>query len=114
MHEKILDTFISAEGYEVVRLDRGRKKGGGLCLYIKNSIKYDDCTLKDLNFSDENLEIWFVVLNCDNAKSMIIVNCYRPPNGSIDMESLKVQLNMIPDFHKFEIVTTGDLNLTQH
>ena len=25
-HEKILDTFISAEGYEVVRLDRGRKK----------------------------------------------------------------------------------------
>ena len=33
-HEKILDTFISAEGYEVVRLDRGRKKGGGLCMYV--------------------------------------------------------------------------------
>ena len=113
LHEKILDTFICAEGYEVGRLDRGRKKGGGLCMYIKNSIKYDDCMLKDLNFSDENLEIQFVVINCANAKSMIIVNCYRPPNGSIDsaMESLNVQLNMIPDFHKFEIVTTGDLNL---
>ena len=113
LHEKIHDTFITADGYEIVRLDRDRKKGGGLCMYIKDSITYDQNIFKDLNLSDKNIEIQLVVIKSDNARSMIIANCYRPPNGSIEraVESLTLHLSMAPDVHKFEIVIVGDLNL---
>ena len=113
LHENIPDAFITADGYEIVRLDRDRKKGGGLCMFIKDSITYDQNIFKDLNLSDKNIEIQLVVIKSDNARSMIIANCYRPPNGSIEraVESLKLHLSMVPDVHKFEIVIAGDLNL---
>ena len=56
------DTFITAD--EIVRLDRDRKKGGGLCMYIKDSITYDQNIFKDLNLSDKNIEIQLLVMLC--------------------------------------------------
>ena len=61
------------------------KSGRGISMYIKNSISYDDTRFKHLNVSERNLEIQFVVITGRNAKEMTIVNCYRPPNGSIDL-----------------------------
>ena len=64
MHDlKGFKMYLVRRVMRLLGFDRGRKTGGGLCMYIKNSTQYDDCTLKDLNFSDENLEIQFVVIN---------------------------------------------------
>ena len=55
----------------------------------------------------------FVVINGKNAKKIIVANCYRPPNGIIDIgvNVLKAKLGAIVNIDKFELVIMGDLNL---
>lgn len=47
MRPSLPDWLISCEKYNLVRKDRNvhSKKGGGLCLYIRNSINYEQIGL---------------------------------------------------------------------
>lgn len=44
---------------------------------------------------------------------MIIINCYRPPSGKIDLfnDSLQSTLDQIPHLDDFEVYVCGDLNI---
>ena len=55
----------------------------------------------------------FVVINGRNAKKIIVANCYRPPNGIIDigLNVLKAKLGAIVNIDQFELVIMGDLNV---
>ena len=92
LKEEIPSNMLNIQNYQLIRLDRQQKNslghtkaGGGICIFIKNNIAYDDDMFKHLNVSEKSLEVQFVVITGKNAKMIIIANCYRPPNGSIDI-----------------------------
>ena len=63
------------DGYSLERMDRNRN-GGGIALYIKNSINYE------INQPlDENLELLCVKVIKPKAKPFIIGTWYRPPES---------------------------------
>ena len=112
--------MLNVHNYQLIRLDRQQrnslghtKAGGGICLFIKNNIIYDDDMFKHLNTSEKNVEAQFVLIAGKDARKIIIANCYRPPNGNIDlgMNVLKTQLGSIRNIDKYELVIMGDLNL---
>ena len=48
-----------------------------------------------------------------NAKNIILVNCYRPPDGNAELavNTIKSCLNQINNLDRCEVVILGDLNL---
>ena len=120
LKEEIPNNMLNIQNYQLIRLDRQQKTslghtkaGGGICIFIKNNIAYDDGMFKHLNVSEKNVEVQFVVITGKNAKMIIIANCYRPPNRSIGigMSVLETQLGNIVNIDKHELVVMGDLNL---
>ena len=55
--------FVNIPGYKLLRLDRNwsenrtLKKGGGVCMYLKESIQFSDNELSHLNKSSMDIEI---------------------------------------------------------
>ena len=76
----ISDHEISVPGYDFVQNDRHRN-GGGVVLYIRNSINFKirhDLMMDSLELSVEIFK--------PKVKSFIIINkWYRPPNSLIDI-----------------------------
>ena len=119
LKQEIPNTMLKVNNYHLIRQDRRHrniqghiKSGGGICMYIKSDVSYDDIIFKHLNVSDINLEMQLLVINGKNSKKIIIANCYRPPSGNIDIgvNLLKIQLGRIPNIDRYEIVIMGDIN----
>ena len=65
--------------YNLHRLDRLRKKGGGVCIYIRNDIKAN--ILKDISqISDCNFHQLWLQLQYKKLKSLVVCVTYRPPD----------------------------------
>ena len=85
---KLDSKLISIPGYNLIRLDRNWtengnniKKGGGLCIYIKNGLDYNDTIFSKNNLSSSDIEMQWVELRVKNMKKIILINVYRPPSG---------------------------------
>lgn len=76
LDSSIEDSYISLEGYDLIRNDRNRM-GGGVCLYIRDTVNFK--TRSDL--IPEDLEAICVQVHNPNSKPFAIVGCYRPPNS---------------------------------
>ena len=74
LNSSILNAEIFMPGFVVCRCDRADRPGGGLCIYIKDSIMFQVC----LSYSNSVCELLIVKL--DNP-SLIIVAIYRPPSS---------------------------------
>ena len=92
LHEQFPDDLINIPGYTVCRNDRKwgndprnatLKKGGGVCLYLREGISFNAETFKYLNRSCNSLESQWVHIPNVFAKDVIIANCYRPPSGDM-------------------------------
>ena len=95
-------------GFVVCRCDRADRPGGGLCIYIKDSIMFEVC----LSYSNSVCELLIVKL--DNP-SLIIVAIYRPPSSlTSDFEDIITRttqcFNEMPTPMP-NIVVVGDFNL---
>ena len=64
----------SLPGYNISRCDRRDRIGGGVCLYIKDNIGFEEL----LNHSNSVCEA--LILRLKNP-DLILVNIYRPPTG---------------------------------
>ena len=84
---------VEIEGFDTIRGDRAwrddenmgkqePKRGGGLLCYIKEGIKYSDSKFRHLNTSCKDLEMLWIKLSLENVRPIIVVNIYRPPQGS--------------------------------
>ena len=72
---KINDAELSIDGYNMYRLDRGNKKGGGLILFINDRIRSSLCTGMMSGGFEES--IW---CNVDTDAGRILIGmCYRSP-----------------------------------
>ena len=113
-------SLVNINNYHLLRQDRQTlrsdnkvKHGGGLGMYIKDSLEYDDDIYGNLNKSDGNIELQWVVTRREHTKPILICNVYRPPDGNVSaaLESLSSSLNEVKDLNKYELIILGDFNI---
>ena len=120
LNELIPDNFVHLEGYDLVILDRGWlhpqtnniKKGGGVCLYLRDSLQWNIEKYEFLNISNNYLEIQWIEIENKHCRNFIIANVYRPPDGNVKefIDHLEASLNLL-DLTKNDIFIMGDFHL---
>ena len=74
--------LIHLNDYSLVENHRKAKKGGGVCLFIKNDVVYS-CR-NDISPFNDDIESIFVEINVPTLKQKVKVGVvYRPPSGDI-------------------------------
>ena len=97
------DMFI--QNYDLIGADRSRT-GGGVCLYIRNSINY----FERIDLTRDNLEAVCIEVNEPSSASFIVGTIYRPPGASVDSFANIEQLIKLIDDENKEFYMLGDLN----
>ena len=123
LHQLLPDNlFQLGNNYTLLRNDRNwndendpnspPKKGGGVCTYVKNTLNYSETSYSHMNRSCKDLESQWISINQKPNKTILIGNCYRPPQGNIEncIDTLEEQLTNL-DLSKVEIIITGDFNI---
>ena len=101
LNNNIPNKLIEVQGYKIIRLDRNSinnqtnrtKRGGGLLIYLRSDLD-NYAILPNLTYTDPNLESQWIEIKLQNQKSLIIGNCYRPPNGSEDTALITLNNNI--------------------
>ena len=98
--------MVSIEGYRIFRNDRDAN-GGGVAIYVKNSLPEPKVKLKS-----ENLELLSVEISPGRAKPFLLVCWYRPPTCGVDDEAFEKLTKVLSDLDKDEkeIILVGDTN----
>ena len=110
LSETWLDSSVSNDelipnGYMIIRRDRQDKRGGGVLLAVKDSIKTDP-----FNFTSISLELAGVVINSLSKKLLVCV-CYRPPNAGNEFhEEFDRFLKCVNDSRCKDVIILGDFN----
>jgi len=69
------DWSMATDGYRLFRKDRQGKRGGGIALYIKKSIQFEELSLKK---SHEQVKtLWVRIRDRDNKGNLVIGVYYR-------------------------------------
>ena len=119
LNDALTTNILDIPGYRLARLDRSWrennciKKGGGLCMYIKQNISFNDSDACNFNISSKDIEIQWMILKFPKMREMIIANVYRPLQGNVKSfcKYLKKFLNEIDCSKKKDIFVTGDFNI---
>ena len=100
------DEKVRIPGYEIVRRDRTTDGGGGVCFYIKSSIKFSKCP----ELRVEALENLCIKITNPRSKPFIVATWYRPPDSLVGLfphfETLIKRLDSLD----MEYFLLGDLN----
>ena len=114
--------FHLSNDYTLLRLDRDwndinnpnspPKKGGGVCSFIRNNLDFSENTHSFLNMSSKDIEMQWLSISQKTNKTILIANCYRPPQGNID-RLIEILENILDDMDltKIEIFLLGDFNI---
>jgi hypothetical protein len=113
----ITETWFKAESdvnindYNIFRLDRATH-GGGVCIYVKNTIMSNESNVARLNETDIE-QIWACL--CFDKQKLLIGCIYRPPNSTPSVNSLIVESIVSARkscYQKLysDVVITGDFN----
>ena len=81
--DMVSDTLISIDVYNHERCDRNQH-GGGVLVYIYNSIAYDKLYESDIVPDHNCVETVTIQLKPKCAKPFAIIALYRPPNHNTD------------------------------
>ena len=110
LNSTVTNAEIEIEGFKVIRLDRLRKIGGGVCAYVRSDIK---CfKIKHLStISEDNFHQLWLRLQFKKLKSFLICVTYQPPDCSLDC----FEFHFKPAYTEvllmnYPIVILGDLN----
>ena len=75
----VSDLEIEIPGYDVFRVDRQDKRGGGVCIYARHGFKTE--VLHDISgISETGLHQLWIKIQVRNLKSFLVCTTYRPPN----------------------------------
>ena len=120
LNEAIPSSLMNVKGYNLSRVDRawgkgnlGMKKGGGVAIYWRDSLKVSDQKYAKFNLSNKDGEVQWLSLKQDNVRPILILNVYRPPQG--DCKSFckniqdKIQEANLKD--NTEMYIMGDFNV---
>lgn len=110
LNSTVTNAEIEIDGYKLFRQDRLRKKGGGVCVYTRASLKTK--VLKELSaISNSGFQQLWLEIQHKKLKSILLCVVYRPPDCSVSCLVDDFMENYTHDltFGK-EIFVTGDLN----
>ena len=107
LNESISDGEIAIDGYSIVRKDRENQRGGGVCLYYKN-------TLCAINRNDIivsfNIEALLLEIKCN--KTNVLITCvYRPPSSGAEFYETLYSLLESLFMENKELIMLGDFNV---
>ena len=89
---------------------RQYRRGGGVCLFVKESFCWK--TRHDLSINFDAIESLCMEITNEKSKNMILNLTYKPPNG--DVKEFEKHLNKIlstNDILKKEVIMAGDFNM---
>ena len=103
LNSTIPDSMIRIDGYDIIRKDRSRS-GGGVCIYIRNTINYQIRTAPVLEV------ICIKISKPHSRPAFIVVVVYRPSDASPDFFIHLENLLKKIDNENQGIYILGDLN----
>jgi len=74
LHSNIPDSLIEIGNYNLIRIDRAMKKGGGLCIFYRSDLQIELFPLNDVG---ENIETI-----CFLHEKTIFILFYFPPSST--------------------------------
>ena len=113
LQSHIHDNILSVPGYSIERHDRSNGQHGGVCIYIRNSIKYQ--VLHDM--MNTEIEALWVKLRPSclprGISCIILCNLYHPPSGN-DQQAINYLYESLTtieaNFPSCGIILLGDFN----
>ena len=73
LHDGISDSEIQIPEFSITRCDRLSRVGGGVCIYLRNSVNFFTC----VNYSNSLCDLLIININ---HPSLIVILMYRPPS----------------------------------
>lgn len=115
-HPALDEMLTNLNGYTCYRHDRlSKARGGGLAIYIRDELQANyDCTkYENLNTSTADSELQVLSVKVRSMKKIMLVNCYRPPSGSVPrfFDEIRSVLDGIDKLGEHELYVMGDLNI---
>ena len=102
----ISDELVSVDGYDLIRADRNRNRGG-VCMYARYNKNYQ----KRPDVVPYDLEAISLEIKQENSQSFIISTFYRPPNSKINhLLKIEIFIQLVDNQNK-EIYILGDLKI---
>ena len=107
-HDGIGDSEIQIPEFSITRCDRLSRVGGGVCIYLRNSVNFITC----VNYSNSACDLLIIKIN---HPSLIVILIYRPPSCTTnEFNDIIVKVNQfifslsspLPN-----IIILGDFNL---
>ena len=108
----IPDSCVDINGYSLIRKDRSKRKGGGVCFYIRNVIYFfEECAFPSFNSCVKIL--WIRVTY--NSSPYFIACCYFLPNPRHTADDFVRQLqsdldSIMCNSDCCTVIVTGDFN----
>ena len=102
----IADSLLYVPGYCIFRHDRKDRPGGGVCIYVRNSLTFNSTIYPAFN----NIEHIAVNIRLRGTHDLIFLCCYRPPSSTVDFWThWSNLLDTILEVSSWTVVL-GDLN----
>ena len=73
LHDGIGDSEIQIPEFSITRCDRLSRVGGGVCIYLRNSVNFITC----VNYSNSVCDLLIIKIN---HPSLIVILIYKPPS----------------------------------
>ena len=112
--------FVKANDYTICRQDRAvltnyniPKRGGGICIYIKNTIPYTKVCDQFHTFNNDDLELITIRLDIKNVRPIYICAVYRPPTGNVTnfIHHITYLFDNLTLARKYDVYLGGDFNI---
>lgn len=121
LKEHIPNAMLLNKNYNLLRRDRKQqrelngktKNGGGLCIYIRNNIVYEEVDLCDV-LDIKDIEFLIVKLVIGGNKTHFLVLVYRPPNSNVQvaLDNLRMIIDRVRNAHpRGDLTLIGDYNI---
>jgi exonuclease III len=110
LNSNVSNAEVQIEGYNLIRHDRLRKSGGGVCAYIHTSLKAH--AIRELTATSDTgfQQLWIKVQN-RKLRSILICVTYKPPScPTVCLEQYFVPTYTKALCYNKDIVICGDLN----
>ena len=103
------DQLISLTSYNIVRRNRNRhrnRRGGGVCIYLRNSITFE----RRCELEENDLKLIPLEISKPDSRPFLVVTWYMPPKTPLEhFEKFEIFLEKA-DTKYTEIYILGDLN----
>lgn len=94
LNSSITDLELEIPGYDLYRVDRNTKPGGGVGVYARQTYKVK--VLEEIsNISDNGIHQLRINLQVRNLKSIVICTMYRPPDTLLSSFDTYLTLSLI-------------------